>query len=100
MVPCPSPPRSCPRPEREAPPHREEIVVPDHLQPEEADPELQALRSPNASTRIQALHRICPCRAPWATYERYMDEARLLRKDPNQSVRKVALHLDEDAGGI
>lgn len=65
-----------------------------------ADSLLEALRSPDADARIHALHSICPCRASVAVYERYMDEVKLLHKDPNPRVRKVALHLDEDAGHV
>lgn len=71
-------------------------------QPQSGAPDLllRALRSPEADERIRALHQICPCSARWAVYERYMDEARILRKDPDPRVRRVALHLDKDAGEI
>jgi hypothetical protein len=51
-------------------------------------------------TRIRALHRACPCAAPFAVYERYMDEVRRLKKDPSRAVRRVAVHVEQDAGGV
>jgi len=78
----------------------EEIAVLDHHKPEAADSLLQALRSPHENTRLEALHRVCPCRTSFAVYERYMDEVRRLRKDPSPRVRKVAGHVEEDAGHI
>jgi hypothetical protein len=64
------------------------------------DPLLAALRSPDEETRIRALHRVCPCGAPFALYERYRDEVCRLKKDPSQAVRLVAIHVEHDAGGV
>lgn len=74
--------------------------MPDHRKAEVADSLLQALRSPYEHTRIEALHSVCPCRTSFAVYERYMDEVRGLRKDPSPRVRRVAAHVEEDAGHI
>lgn len=64
------------------------------------DPLLAALRSPDEATRIRALHRLCPCGASFAVYERYMDEVQRLKKDPSPAVRRVAVHVEHDAGQI
>lgn len=74
--------------------------MPDHSRLEAPDGLLEALRSADVDTRIRALHRVCPCGGSFAVYERYMDEVRRLRKDPSPRVRKVAVHVEEDAGHI
>ena len=65
-----------------------------------ADPLLAELRSAEEETRIRALHRVCPCGASFAVYERYMDEVERLKKDPSAAVRRVAIQVEHDAGQV
>jgi hypothetical protein len=55
------------------------------------------LRSPNEHVRVQALHRICPCGSGFSLYEQLLDDVKQLQKDPNLEVRRMALHVEEDA---
>ena len=58
---------------------------------------LADLRSGDAARQIRALHAACPCSGSSCLYERYMPLLHELKKDPRPEVRRVALHLDEDA---
>ena len=68
---------------------------------QQLDPILTGLRSPDPEARARALHAVCPCgRGGFETYQRYMDEARRLQKDPDRAVREAALHIQVDAIGL
>ena len=58
---------------------------------------LARLRSADADTRIRALHAVCPCGAGFGLYERLRGEVKRLQKDPDPSVREMALHVERDA---
>ena len=55
------------------------------------------LSSPNEDVRAKALRRLCPCHGSFEMYDRYLDVIRAMQKDPSEKVRRVALHLEEDA---
>jgi hypothetical protein len=58
---------------------------------------LEALQSPDAGTRAEAVRTLCPCRTQWdIPVQRYITP---LRDDPSSSVRHEVHHvLDEDSG--
>lgn len=58
---------------------------------------LADLGSGDPVRQIRALHAACPCSGSSELYERYMPQLHELRKDPRPKVRRIALHLDEDA---
>ena len=58
---------------------------------------LAELQSGDAARQIRALHRACPCSGSSRLYERYMPLLHAMKKDSRPEVRKVALHLEEDA---
>lgn len=64
------------------------------------DPILVGLHSEGPEARIRALRAVCPCRAGFQRYQRYMDEAHRLQKDPVPAVREAALHIQVDAIGL
>lgn len=55
------------------------------------------LRSPDPRDRVKALHAFCPCAAGFPLYERLRGEVKRLQKDPDPTVRAVALHVEHDA---
>ena len=58
---------------------------------------LADLQSGDAARQIWALHRACPCSGSSRLYERYMPQLHAMKKDRRPDVRRVALHLEEDA---
>ena len=58
---------------------------------------LADLQSGDPARQVRALHAACPCSGSSARYERYMPLLQEMKKDPRPEVRRVALHLDEDA---
>ena len=70
--------------------------------PKKADDSLERfveedLFSPDEDVRAKALRRLCPCHGSFEMYDRYLDVIRTMQKDPSEKVRRVALHLEEDA---
>jgi hypothetical protein len=61
---------------------------------------LSALQSPDEDTRAQAVRQVCPCRRPWANFDRLRKAAQRLQHDPSPLVRAKALHVAEDAREI
>ena len=55
------------------------------------------MSSPDAAVRAAALRQSCPCHVSWDAFERLRKPAQRLRRDPDSEVRRVALHLEEDA---
>jgi hypothetical protein len=58
---------------------------------------LADLASPDERTRMRALRSACPCLGSSATYEEFMGIVAAMKKDPSPAVRRVAIHLEEDA---
>jgi hypothetical protein len=58
---------------------------------------LEELRSPDEQVRARAVREVCPCRMPWEVFERLRKPVQRLRRDPSPAVRKLALHVEEDA---
>lgn len=58
---------------------------------------LADLQSGDLLRQVRALHAACPCSGSSRLYERYMPRLHGLKKDPRPEVRRVAIHLDEDA---
>ena len=57
------------------------------------------LESEDEARVISALHEACPCSGSAELYEKFMPVLNRFKKDPRAEVRKVALHLEEDAFG-
>jgi hypothetical protein len=55
------------------------------------------LYSTDEDVRAKALRRLCPCHGSFEMYDKYLDVIRAMQKDPSDKVRRVALHLEEDA---
>jgi len=55
------------------------------------------LYSPDENVRAKALRRLCPCHGSFEMYDKYLDVIRSMQKDESEKVRRVALHLEEDA---
>jgi len=55
------------------------------------------LLSEDEDVRAKALRRLCPCHGSFEMYDKYLDVIRQMRKDESDKVRRVALHLEEDA---
>lgn len=55
------------------------------------------LESEDDAVRAKALRSLCPCHGDWKTFEENLSLAERFRKDPSPLVRRVALHLFEDA---
>ena len=75
--------------ERASPPTDEEIAQ-----------LLLDLHSPDAEVRAAALRRICPCHLAWEIFEPLRKAAKRLQKDPDPTVRMLALHIERDAEEI
>ena len=58
---------------------------------------LADLQSGDSLRQVRALHAACPCSGSSLLYEQYMPLLHELKKDPRPEVRRVAIHLDEDA---
>jgi hypothetical protein len=50
--------------------------------------------------RARSLRQLCPCRAGFTGYERFLGEVAHLKKDPDPKVRALALHVEADANLI
>jgi hypothetical protein len=61
---------------------------------------LNAMQSPDDETRAWAVRQACPCRLPWADFDRVRKDAQRLQHDPSPLVRAAALHVAEDAREI
>ena len=55
------------------------------------------LYSADADVPAKALRRLCPCHGSYDLYDKYLDVIRKMQKDESEKVRRVALHLEEDA---
>ena len=55
------------------------------------------LWSHDEAVRAKALRRLCPCHGSFEMYDKYYDVIRAMQKDSSERVRKIALHLEEDA---
>jgi len=75
--------------DRASPPTEEEIVQ-----------ILFDLHSPDATVRAAALQKISPCHLAWAIFEPLRKAAKRLQKDPDPTVRMLALQVEEDAEEI
>ena len=58
------------------------------------------LQSGDERVRAAALRRSCPCHISWDSFEQLRKPAQRLRRDPNPVVRRLAMHLEEDAREI
>jgi hypothetical protein len=54
-------------------------------------------RSPDEHVRLRALHNVCPCGAGFSLDERLLVDVKRLQKDPSPEVRRMALHVEQDA---
>ena len=57
------------------------------------------LESEDEARVIAALHEACPCTGSAELYEKFLPVLNRFKKDPRPEVRKIALHLEEDAFG-
>ena len=60
-------------------------------------PDVDGLHADDAEARARAVRSLCPCRVGWASYEEHARELERLVKDDDPEVRKIALHIREDA---
>lgn len=58
---------------------------------------LDALESLDADERAWAVRAMCPCRRGWETFEGELAAVERLTKDPDERMRRAALHVFEDA---
>ncbi len=58
------------------------------------------LDSPDDQLRLRALRQCCPCRSGYSVYETFRSDVRRLRKDPHPEIRKLALHIEQEACDI
>ena len=58
---------------------------------------LSDLESDDESVVISALHSACPCSGSAELYQDFMPLLHRFKKDPRPRIRKVALHLEQDA---
>ena len=61
-------------------------------------PDVEGLTSEDPTERARAVRSLCPCRVGWESYEAHVVELDRLAKDDDPKVRKLALHVREDAG--
>jgi len=61
---------------------------------------LADLGSADPTIRGAALRRICPCHLEWAVFEPLRKAAKKLQKDPDPTVRALAIHVEADAEQI
>ena len=65
---------------------------------EPKQPDVEGLTSDDPAERARAVRNLCPCRVGWESYEEHVAALDRLTKDDDPKVRKLALHVREDAG--
>jgi hypothetical protein len=65
--------------------------------PRTDDDWLERLQCDDETLVISALHSACPCGGSARRFEEYKQVLERFQKDPRMNVRKVALHLAQDA---
>jgi hypothetical protein len=58
------------------------------------------LESSDDQVRLRVLRQCCPCRSGYSVYEAFRSEVWRLRKDPHPEIRKLALHIEQEACAI
>ncbi len=58
------------------------------------------LYAPDAAVRAAALQRICPCHLAWEHFEPLRQQAKRLQKDPDPTVRMLALNVEQEVEEI
>ena len=58
------------------------------------------LEAADENVRAAALCRLSPCPMPWAIFEPLRKALKQLHKDPSQTVRNLALHVEQNAEAI
>jgi len=65
--------------------------------PVDVDEVRSGLESQDDEARLRALRQCCPCRSGYSVYEVFRSEVRRLSKDPHPEIRKLALHIEQEA---
>jgi hypothetical protein len=68
--------------------------------PVDIDTVRSGLESPDDQVRLGSLRQCCPCRSGYSVYEAFRSEVWRLRKDPHPEIRRLALHIEHEAGEI
>ena len=61
------------------------------------DQMIHEVESSDETVRARALRRLCPCTEPWHLFAQHRALVQRLKKDPSSVVRRIALHIFDDA---
>src|ERR1041384_3306444 len=66
-------------------------------EPVDVDTVRSGLESEDDQIRLRALRQCCPCRSGYSVYEAFRSDVLRLRKDPHPEIRRLALHIEQEA---